>query len=915
MWWVARLLLAASVALSAASNVAHGVTSDHEFDLEVAVPVLELPLETAATLRVAVEIRNLGRHGWSAEYGDALAYHWLSSEGEVVEWDGLRTPLVEPVPPDARRVIEAALRTPDRAGDYLLVWDIVREREHWVSQLDPTPPKPQPVRVVATHAFSFVEVRAPRLLTSSHGRVARVVVRNDGTRVWSGDGSFSMAYHWLSSNGRILVWEGRRAAVDAPVKPGETIALEVEVTPPTSAGRVLLQWDMVEEGVCWFAERDPNREPPVVVVVLPQFGITPIVWSTVVLAVALVLGSGRDRWRGLEHGAVIAWVATSLVVKQGWVLASAGLGFSFTGAALSTAVAAVVGLAILALPRGARGLVGWVVVALATTVLFADDIHLRFFGDLGSVAALRSAGQLGMIEASIRTLLEPRDLWFWLDLLPGAALVLVSRKVGGAGDRRRIAAALAAVAVVAIGVGLAGLSHQSSAVRQVFNTAHLARHIGVLQVHALDAGRFIARLVGRSSLGDREIQEIERFFDERRVIRRGVGPLFAAAEGRNLIMIQVESLQAFVVGLRVGGREVTPFLNSLARESVWFGNITDQTEEGRSSDSELATQVSLLPPDRGAAAFMFASNSFTGVASILGERGYTTLSAVPFDGSFWNRRTTHRAYGYQRSLFVDDFETGENIGWGLNDRGFLLQAADRLTDLDSPWCAFLLTLSLHHPFEGFPDAHKELDVGDWADTAFGNYLHTMHFFDRALAEFVAALDDTGLLQETVIALWGDHDAGFEWRPDIATVIGSTSDARGWYLSQQVPLVIRVPGLRGSGGPIDIPGGHVDVAPTLLALFGVDPARYAFLGRNLLGEPGDEPVIGEYRCWRDRSHLFLRRGPTLTDGECIELATMRRVPHHACAAGFEASVRRVEVSTRVLEHDLQRRVHLLLVERP
>ena len=66
-----------------------------------------------------------------------------------------------------------------------------------------------------------------------------------------------------------------------------------------------------------------------------------------------------------------------------------------------------------------------------------------------------------------------------------------------------------------------------------------------------------------------------------------------------------------------------------------------------------------------------------------------------------------------------------------------------------------------------------------------------------------------------------------------------------YLSQEIPLFLFVPGREEDGGERTISSGHVDVGPTLLALLGVDPSPYAFVGRNLLGAPGDDPVIGEF----------------------------------------------------------------------
>jgi phosphoglycerol transferase MdoB-like AlkP superfamily enzyme len=605
----------------------------------------------------------------------------------------------------------------------------------------------------------------------------------------------------------------------------------------------------------------------------------------------------------------------SIIVKQLWVLHRSGAGATLGGLCFTAASALVIGLLVVALPQRIRPWAAWATAMIATVFLFGDLVHLRFFGDLGSAAALRSAGQLGQVGGSVVSLLRLGDLWFWTDLVAAAAMALVvSRSKDRDLPRQPVLLAGVVASVVLFGLG-AVLLDRSVSIRQVFHSTQLARQIGVVNLHLFDAWDTLRRGLARPPLSDAAYEEVVAFFDDRRDSRAGVGPTFGIARGRNLVMIQVESLQAFVVGLRIGGREVTPTLNSLAASSFTFTNVTDQTEEGRSSDSELATQVSLLPPDRGAAAFLYPGNRFTGVASVLREHGYETLSAVPFDGAFWNRRSTHPAYGYDESLFESEFAPGESIGWGLNDRDFLVQAADRLADLGPPWCAYLLTLSLHHPFDGFPDRFKRLDVGRWEGTPFGNYLHTMHHFDVALGDFLGALDRRGLTASTVIALWGDHDAGFEWSSEIAEAMGATHDPAGWYLSQRVPLVIHVSGEEEAAVVSDRPAGHIDVAPTLLHVLGVDPAPYPFVGRNLLGKPGSGAVVGEYRCWRDDTVLYLRRGPDLDDGECIALDTMEEVDAGLCAAGFDDAARQVENSRLVLGHDLQQKLRQSLAGRP
>ncbi|MEJ2582488.1 MAG: LTA synthase family protein, partial [Acidobacteriota bacterium] len=602
-------------------------------------------------------------------------------------------------------------------------------------------------------------------------------------------------------------------------------------------------------------------------------------------------------------------------IKQGFVLAEKGDSPSTSGWLLIVGGAAALGLLTFVLPERFRGWARWVMVAGVTLLLWADSVYLRFFGDLPAASALSGFGQLRETGASAREMVMLRDLWLWLDLLPGLVLILVAtrlRRVVRPRPSRAAAAALGVVVVAGCFAGARLALTQPMLIGQVFRRTAVAEEIGVLNLHLVDGAESIARGVFKTELDPDKFDEITTWFREIAPQRAGTGPLFAVAEGANLVMLQVESLQTFVIGLEIDGQEVTPFLNRWADDGLWFSNVTDQTGQGRSSDAELMTQASLLPTAGGAAAFRFAADDFTGLADVLSERGYDTLSAVPFEGTFWNRRQTHAAYGYRRSFFVEDFAAGETVGWGLSDRAFLEQVVQKLAVADRPFAAYLLTLSLHHPFEGFPSQLETLDIGKWDGTPFGNFLHTMHFFDASLAGFVAALDRQGLADSTAIAVWGDHDAGFPWTEETASAMGAPHDTVGWYLSQEVPLFIRVPGVEWTNAERVVPAGHIDVAPTLLALLGVDPAPYPFLGRNLLGNHGDRPVVGEYGCWRDSKLLFLQGDGTLGDGTCIELVTMNHVPNSECRAGYGSAIRSEEISALVLEHDLQRSIHEALL---
>jgi phosphoglycerol transferase MdoB-like AlkP superfamily enzyme len=315
--------------------------------------------------------------------------------------------------------------------------------------------------------------------------------------------------------------------------------------------------------------------------------------------------------------------------------------------------------------------------------------------------------------------------------------------------------------------------------------------------------------------------------------------------------------------------------------------------------------ASLLPLDHGAAAFRYPANHYVALPRVLADRGYRTLSAVAFEPGFWNRDVMHPAYGFQRSLFEKDFRLTEQIGWGLNDRDFLQQMVPHLVALPRPFLAWLITLSLHHPFADFPAAHKVLRLGPLEGTSFGNYLHTMHFFDAALEDFKAALAKNGLLDDSVVVVFGDHDAGFAHDAALASLLGiggpenDIAVEAAWMQTDRVPLFIRAPGLRGVRAT---PAGQTDVAPTPLA--GIDPAMLPYVGRNLLGAADAGPVVRPYGDWVDAQHLFLTRG---ADRLCVDLSRRLAADREGCRTSDDMARRARAVSRLVVVDDLQQRI--------
>ncbi|RMF78754.1 MAG: hypothetical protein D6739_11560, partial [Nitrospirae bacterium] len=357
---------------------------------------------------------------------------------------------------------------------------------------------------------------------------------------------------------------------------------------------------------------------------------------------------------------------------QAWVMAQAGPLPGSPSPLVALSGVALLALAVTALPAPARPWAALGLGALGVVVLEGDVLYLRYFHDLPSLALLEAARQTGQVTGSILALMAHGDAWLAAPLVPGVALAAAAAR------RRtppRSARWMAAALMLGVAPGAAWAVRATTARYgrdvQRFSSLQLARRVGVVGYHLVDAWDRVREGIWGVAISEEDRERALSLLAARRSLREGKGPLYGMARGCNLVVIQVESLQGFTVGFEVNGEPVAPTLDRLAREAVYLARCTDQTAYGRTSDAELLSEASLLPVTHGAACFRHGGNRFVALAGVLAERGYTTLSAVPFEGRFWNRRVTHAAYGFATSLFSEAFRPGRGIGWGLNDRDFL----------------------------------------------------------------------------------------------------------------------------------------------------------------------------------------------------------------------------------------------------
>ena len=318
-------------------------------------------------------------------------------------------------------------------------------------------------------------------------------------------------------------------------------------------------------------------------------------------------------------------------------------------------------------------------------------------------------------------------------------------------------------------------------------------------------------------------------------------------KGKNLLVLQVESLENFVIGQSVDGQEVTPTLNRLLSNSLYFDNYYTQINEGTSSDADLMTNTSVFPVRKGSTFFRFPYTTYNSLPVIMEKHGYTTTAIHPDNGEYWNWMEALDNMGFQQCIDSKSFEMDEVIFLGLSDGSFLRQVKDTVINQKAPFYNFMVTLTSHSPFE-MPLRHQKLKLtGQLADSRLGGYFQSINYTDRCIGTFIDELEKSGVLDNTVLVIYGDHDSVHKYFKD---EIQSIQPSQQWWLEndKKIPLLIYSKGQQAQ--TINTTGGQIDLMPTLLYLFGVDESEYesTVFGRNLLNTKEDYVVLsnGELR---------------------------------------------------------------------
>ncbi|WP_127849505.1 LTA synthase family protein [Lacticaseibacillus hulanensis] len=398
---------------------------------------------------------------------------------------------------------------------------------------------------------------------------------------------------------------------------------------------------------------------------------------------------------------------------------------------------------------------------------------------------------------------------------------------------------------------------------RTFDRSYIVKYLGFAPFTIYDGIKTAQTNTVRSSADSADTDKVIKFV--RKNYAQPSSDYFGAAKGKNVIIIHLESFQEFLIGQKINGREVTPFLNSLIKDknTLSFSNMFNQVGLGKTSDAENMLESGTFGINNGSLfSTLGSTNTFQSAPAILDQTaGYTSAVMHGGKGSFWNRSDTYQNMGYQYYFDGDYYahSTDMDTQYGIKDKLMFAESAKYLEHLQQPFYAKIITTSNHDPYtisaedSDFPDAGTD-------DKTVNSYFKTANYLDSALKEFFTYLKESGLYKNSLIMMYGDHyGIGNSRNKDLAPLLGKSAETWSDFDNvqmQRIPLIFNMPGLKG--GQKTTYGGEIDILPTLLHLLGLNTKQYVQFGTDLLS-PSHKQVVAQ------RNGNFITPNYTVVNG--------------------------------------------------
>lgn len=471
---------------------------------------------------------------------------------------------------------------------------------------------------------------------------------------------------------------------------------------------------------------------------------------------------------------------------------------------------------------------------LVTAIFFAVIMYYKYYGVFVTYHALEQVNQVTAVNKSVISLMHPYYLLIFTDIIVLAYMYFRTRQKREwrlTMPKRERRGWVSALFIVSLVLCFANIFPN----RAMMNELKKAEEMGILNYEAYT-------IFSKDEQEWTPLAEItQERINELKQVQPVEHPSYAgAAKGRNLIILQMESFQNFLIGLEIDGQEITPNMNRLMENNFYFPNFYQQVGQGNTSDAEFIVNTSQYIPPRGAASGEYAGKQLTSLPKLMKSQGYQTATFHTNVVEFWNRGEMYQALGFDNYYDAKFFGEEDRVFFAASDEVLYRKTLGELKRMDAmeqPFYAQIISMTAHHPFTIPEEKYKMTLPERYEGTFVGDYIRAQNYADYALGQFIDGLKESGVWDNSLLVVYGDH-LGLPiyslTSEDKALMEEIYGYEYGYTDMINIPLGIIGPGITYPA-VLEQMGGQVDILPTVANLLGAPLDHQIHFGEDLINQ--------------------------------------------------------------------------------
>lgn len=478
---------------------------------------------------------------------------------------------------------------------------------------------------------------------------------------------------------------------------------------------------------------------------------------------------------------------------------------------------------------------------IVSLVLFGDNIYYIYSNSFLSIAQITNLQYGEEILSTLPAVFEIKHLLYFVDIILIIAtcklMKIKFQKKENKTKKKVLAKAISGIVGIVV-FCIVGARYVEKGKEKSYNKDMQIRESTIWGYHIYDIENLLTQKKNTKyksySKMEADYEKLKEEYNDR--YGKEKYDFKGISKNSNVIVLQLESIQEFVINKTINGEQITPNLNKFLRENIEISNMNMQSYS-TTADSEHSSITSIYPMENGMSYSKFYTNTYDNLFEMFNNANYTTSYMHGNEAKFWNRGNVYSKFGVQNIELKDKFDDTEYINGFMSDEVLYRQGVGKIKNYQNPFMSFIVSASSHTPFEleGLQDRNKvRIDVGKYKGTYFGNYLEAVNYADYAFGVLLEELKQEGLYEDTTILAFGDHNGinmyneemlEFlkQYNPDLTDV-----DIKLNYT--KVACGLKIPGVPHI--KIEKPVSKLDIKPTLAYLCDLED-KFS-LGTNMFG---------------------------------------------------------------------------------